>query len=75
MRVFILFPIHPMRVGGTLMNAFLFNVLLILVCAVSITQFTTQAFSQYARSTAINSILLIIKRGAFVPLFDQKPIQ
>jgi len=56
MRVFILFPIHPMRVGGTLMNAFLFNVLLILVCAVSITQFTTQAFSQYTANTAINSL-------------------
>lgn len=56
MRVFILFPIHPMRVGGTLMNAFLFNVLLILICAVSITQFTTQAFAQYASLTTINQM-------------------
>jgi LMBR1 domain-containing protein 1 len=63
MRVFILFPIHPMRVGGTLMNAFLFNVLLILICAVSITQFTTQAFSMYAEGTAINSMFGLAVRN------------
>lgn len=63
MRVFILFPIHPMRVGGTLMNAFLFNVLLILICAVSITQFTTQAFQMYAGSTAINRMFGIAVRN------------
>eukprot|EP01112_Ceratiomyxa_fruticulosa_P023012 TRINITY_DN862_c0_g1_i2.p1 TRINITY_DN862_c0_g1~~TRINITY_DN862_c0_g1_i2.p1 ORF type:complete len:529 (+),score=73.80 TRINITY_DN862_c0_g1_i2:255-1841(+) len=56
MRMFFLFPIHPMRVGGTMMNAFLFNTLLIMVCAVSITQFCTQAFADYTSSTAINSM-------------------
>jgi len=63
MRVFILFPIHPMRVGGTLMNAFLFNVLLILICAVSVTQFTTQAFQQYAGLTAINRMFGVAVRN------------
>jgi len=63
LRIFILFPIHPMRVGGTLMNAFLFNTLLILICAVSITQFTTQAFSQYAPLTAVNSMFGVAVRN------------
>ncbi|EGG21903.1 LMBR1-like conserved region-containing protein [Cavenderia fasciculata] len=56
LRIFFLFPVHPMRVGATMMNAFLFNVGLILICCVSITQFCTMAFSQYTSVTAINSL-------------------
>ncbi|EGC35822.1 hypothetical protein DICPUDRAFT_54958 [Dictyostelium purpureum] len=56
LRLFFLFPIHPMRVGGTMMNAFLFNVGLILITSVSVTQFCTMAFSQYTSTTAINSL-------------------
>ncbi|KYR01427.1 hypothetical protein DLAC_01911 [Tieghemostelium lacteum] len=56
LRLFFLFPIHPMRVGETMMNAFLFNVGLILICCVSITQFCTMAFSQYTSLTTINSM-------------------
>ncbi|EFA76425.1 LMBR1-like conserved region-containing protein [Heterostelium album PN500] len=56
LRLFFLFPIHPMKVGGTMMNAFLFNIGLILICCVSVTQFTTMAFSQYATLTSINSM-------------------
>jgi LMBR1 domain-containing protein 1 len=63
LRIFILFPVYPMRIGGTLMNAFLFNTLLILICAVSITQFTVQAFSQYAQLTAINSMFAVAVRN------------
>lgn len=59
MRVFFLFPIHPMRVGGTLMNAFLFNTGLIIICAFSVTQFCTTAFSQYTAETAINSMFAL----------------
>jgi len=56
MRMFFLFPIHPMRVGGTLMNAFLFNTCLIIICSFSVTQFCTSAFSDYTSQTAINSL-------------------
>ncbi|GAM23900.1 hypothetical protein SAMD00019534_070750 [Acytostelium subglobosum LB1] len=56
LRLFFLFPIHPMKVGGTMMNAFLFNVGLILICCVSITQFATMGFSGYANATAINTM-------------------
>lgn len=59
MRMFFLFPIHPMRVGGTLMNAFLFNTALILISAFSVTQFCTTAFSSYTSSTAINSLFAL----------------
>jgi len=63
LRIFILFPIHPMRVRGTLMNAFLFNTLLILVCSVSITEFCTTAFSKYTSQTAINSMFSMSVRN------------
>lgn len=59
MRVFFLFPIHPMRVGGTLMNAFLFNTGLIIICAFSVTQFCATAFSDYTSETAINSMFAL----------------
>jgi len=59
MRMFFLFPIHPMRVGGTLMNAFLFNVALILITAFSIGQFCTTAFAGYTSGTSINSMFAL----------------
>jgi len=55
-RVPLLFTIHPMKVGATLMNAFLFNTLLLLLSSVTITQFCSSAFSMYARVTSANSI-------------------
>ena len=38
LRVFIIFAIHPMRIGGTMLNSFLFNVGLILVTSVAVVQ-------------------------------------
>ena len=35
-RIPFLFTIHPMKVNETWMNSFLFNVLLILICSVSV---------------------------------------
>lgn len=58
MRIFI-FPIHPMRVGNTLMHAFLFNVALILICSFAVTQFCTLAFSDYTSRTDINSLFAL----------------
>jgi len=56
MRIFILFPIYPMKVGETTMNAFLFNTALVLICSVTITEFCTTAFSDYTNLTAINGM-------------------
>mmetsp|Transcript_22862 Transcript_22862/g.37625 ORF Transcript_22862/g.37625 Transcript_22862/m.37625 type:complete len:485 (-) Transcript_22862:194-1648(-) len=49
---FLIFSVHRMRVGETMMNAFLFNTLLIVLSSFSVIQFCTQAFSIYARSTS-----------------------
>ncbi|KAG5557989.1 hypothetical protein RHGRI_008035 [Rhododendron griersonianum] len=48
--------IHPMKWGGTLMNSFLFNVGLILLCSISVIQFCASAFAYYAQATAAEEI-------------------
>lgn len=48
---FFLIKVHPMEVRRTLMNSFVFNIALILLCVLPATQFMTDAFSQYARLT------------------------
>jgi LMBR1 domain-containing protein 1 len=53
---FFLLPIHPMKPGGTLMNSMLFNLILILLCAIPCAQFCSQAFRDYARLTDIDVI-------------------
>lgn len=52
LRVFIIFTIHPMRLGGTMLNSFLFNVGLILLTSLALVQFCTNAFLQYAQFAA-----------------------
>ncbi|XP_039145468.1 LIMR family protein Os06g0128200-like isoform X1 [Dioscorea cayenensis subsp. rotundata] len=48
--------IHPIKWGGTLMNSFLFNVGLILLCSISVIQFCATAFAYYAQATAAQEI-------------------
>ncbi|THU51667.1 hypothetical protein C4D60_Mb06t33470 [Musa balbisiana] len=48
--------IHPMKWGGTLMNSFLFNVGLILLCSISVIQFCATAFAYYSQATAAQEI-------------------
>mmetsp|Transcript_26079 Transcript_26079/g.60157 ORF Transcript_26079/g.60157 Transcript_26079/m.60157 type:complete len:506 (+) Transcript_26079:76-1593(+) len=55
---FFIISIHPMKVGGTLMNSFLFNTGMILLCTAAIVQFCTTAFSDYARLTAVSQIFV-----------------
>lgn len=38
LRVFVIFPIHPMKIGATMLNSFLFNVGLIIIAAVATVQ-------------------------------------
>jgi LMBR1 domain-containing protein 1 len=52
---FAFFTIHPMEIGKTMMNSFLFNVGVILMCEIPVIQFCSQAFSIYARVTSISS--------------------
>eukprot|EP00891_Asterochloris_glomerata_P004082 jgi/Astpho2/4082/e_gw1.00063.48.1_t len=53
---FLIFTVHPMKYGATLMSSFLFNVALVLLSCTAAIQFCAQAFSQYANETAIASI-------------------
>jgi len=63
-------PIHPMRVGATLMNSFLFNVWLLLVTSVSVSQFCFTAFQTYARLTEIDMLFGVQARNlAFFEYF------
>jgi LMBR1 domain-containing protein 1 len=49
--------LHPMRYGRTLMNSFMFNTMWILICALPVVQFCTDAFEGYARYTTIATLL------------------
>eukprot|EP01016_Furgasonia_blochmanni_P033063 TRINITY_DN3424_c0_g2_i4.p1 TRINITY_DN3424_c0_g2~~TRINITY_DN3424_c0_g2_i4.p1 ORF type:complete len:483 (+),score=109.01 TRINITY_DN3424_c0_g2_i4:66-1514(+) len=51
-----LISLHPMKLNETWMNSFLFNVLMILLTSVSVTQFCASSFSQYTRLTSIDLI-------------------
>lgn len=70
LRIFIIFAIHPMRVGGTMVNSFLFNVGLILMTSVAIVQFCTSAFDVYVINSAASELFgLSIQRLRYLEYF------
>lgn len=50
---FLCIELHPMKINGTYMNSFLFNLILILLCTFPIVEFSTAAFAGYARFSNI----------------------
>ncbi len=54
---FMFFQIHPMKLNKTYMSSFMFNVGLILLCALPVVQFCVTAFSDYARYTNISQVM------------------
>jgi LMBR1 domain-containing protein 1 len=54
---FLFFEIHPMKLNKTYMSSFMFNVGLILLCALPVVQFCVSAFSEYARYTNISQVM------------------
>lgn len=48
--------LHPMIVGKTYMSSFMFNIGLVLLCALPVVQFAQDAFSDYARFSTIRQI-------------------
>uniref|UniRef100_A0A7S1PTF4 LMBR1-like conserved region-containing protein n=1 Tax=Neobodo designis TaxID=312471 RepID=A0A7S1PTF4_NEODS len=54
----LLFTVHPMKIGGTMMNSFLFNTMLILIASVSCVQFCAMSFRDYAANTAVDALYL-----------------
>lgn len=54
---FMFFQIHPMKLNKTYMSSFMFNVGLILLCALPVVQFCVSAFTDYARYTNISQVM------------------
>ena len=52
----LVFTVHPMKVGATLMSSILFNVAMVLLATQAAIQFCAQAFELYANNTAIQKI-------------------
>lgn len=52
----LIFRVHPVRQGATMMSSFLFNVALILLATTACIQFAASAFALYANGTAILDI-------------------
>lgn len=55
-RILCCWSVHPMKKDETYMNSFLFNVTLVLLGSVSITQFCTNSFPDYVTFTDIDMI-------------------
>ena len=51
--------VYPMKLGDTLMNAFLFNTLIILLCSVTLSQFCAYSFREYAANTAADTMFSV----------------
>ena len=52
----LVYTVHPMRPGATMMSSMLFNTALVLLATNAIIQFCAQAFVLYSVETAIQSI-------------------
>lgn len=53
---FFCLKIHPMSPGKTLMNSFMFNLAVIMLCCIPVVQFCAQAFQGYARNAAATNL-------------------
>jgi LMBR1 domain-containing protein 1 len=51
---FLFFQVHPMKLNKTYMSSFLFNIGLVLLCALPVVQFSASAFQDYARYTTVS---------------------
>ena len=54
---FLFWKVYPMELGNTMMNSFLANVWILLVCTIPTIQFCVQAFPVYARLTSVDMLL------------------
>jgi LMBR1 domain-containing protein 1 len=53
---FMFFQIHPMKPSKTYMSSFLFNIALVLLCALPVVQFCQEAFADYAAFSTIRQL-------------------
>lgn len=71
---FVVIPIHPMEVNKTYMSSFLFNISLILLCALPCVQMSVAAFGTYAQYANASQIfgVEIMYLGFFQWFFEEK---
>lgn len=53
---FFWFTLHPMKLNRTYMSSFMFNIGLVLLCALPVVQFCTTAFADYARYATVRQV-------------------
>ena len=69
-RIFCCFAVHPMEKGKTYMNSFLFNISLVLLGSMAITQFVTDCLSDYVAFTDVDALFnTLIKNLKFFKYF------
>ena len=72
---FLFFQVHPMKLNKTYMSSFLFNIGLVLLCALPVVQFSVSAFQDYARNTTINQVVNVqLQYLKFFGWFWQKKV-
>lgn len=54
---FVFFTLHPMKPGKTYMSSFMFNIGLVLLCALPVVQFSVTAFADYARFSTVSQVM------------------
>jgi len=70
LRVPMFFSIHPMKTHATMMNAFLFNAMLLLTSTICVLQFCSLSFSLYSRYTTIDLIMNVgVKNLRYIKYF------
>lgn len=70
LRFLLFMPIHPMKVGRTFMNSFLFNLFLLMLSTPAIVHFIVDIFEAYLRGTSISFIFTsLVKRMSFFKWF------
>lgn len=74
----LLFTVYPMKVNGTLMNAFLFNAMLIMITSVSVVQFASISFADYAANTSVSTLFTTyisrLKGLEYIVMYLQYPL-
>jgi LMBR1 domain-containing protein 1 len=72
---FMFLQIHPMKVGKTYMSSFMFNIGLVLLCALPAVQFSQEAFADYAAFSEIRQIFGVqIQNLQFFNFFFEKKV-
>jgi len=72
---FMFLTIHPMKIGKTYMSSFMFNIGLVLLCALPVVQFSQEAFADYAAFAEIRQLFGVqVHNLKFFSFFFDKKI-